>query len=204
MKKLLLILIAFFAITFSFGQEMYFQSGTNFNSYDFKSAAGPLSVPLQEKTGTTYEFGYKMPFRSSKFFYSIGLSLNEYNAISGSVASNYTWNTTYIGLQNTFSRSIIKSKKVHLDGTIGLGLSTIIYGKQQINNLVVDIKKADEFSGIFLTPTVGIQTKYKIKDIGFLSLGYTISKAVNPFNTSQNKLSFNTKQLLFGIHFNVN
>jgi hypothetical protein len=80
----------------------------------------------------------------------------------------------------------------------------MIYGKQNSNGVVYDLIGQNEFSGIFISPFVGLQTRYRLNDLGYLSLGYAFSKSLKPFNNSTEKLSFNTNQILFGIHFNIN
>jgi hypothetical protein len=86
----------------------------------------------------------------------------------------------------------------------GLNLSTIIYGKQEINGAIYDLKSQDEFSGLTFVPYTGIHLKYKLNDFGYLSFGYGLSRSLILFNISQEKLTTSTNQILFGIHFNIN
>jgi hypothetical protein len=187
-----------------FSQEAYFLAGSNFTKYTFKTSDGAMTTQLQSGTGSTYEMGYSMPLKIQKINYSIGITLNDYNAIAGSPSESYRWDTKYIGIQNALSYNFTVSNDFQLAIKGGVNLATIIYGKQNINGVVYDLMGQDEFSGIFVSPSVGVQTRYKLNDFGYLSLGYAFSKSINVFNTSQDKLSFNTNQILFGIHFNIN
>lgn len=187
-----------------FSQEAYFLAGSNFTKYSFKNSEGTTTTQLQSGTGSTYEMGYSMPLKSQKFYYSIGITLNDYNAVAGSQSESYEWDTKYIGIQNALSYNFIVSNDFQLAVKGGVNLATIIYGKQNINGAVYDLMGQDEFSGIFLSPFVGVNARYKLNDLGYLSLGYAFSKSLNAFNTSEEKLSFNTNQILFGIHFNIN
>lgn len=197
--------MAFLLISFQlFSQEAYFLVGSNFTKYIFKSSEGAVSTKLQSGTGSTFEMGYAIPFKNPKINYSLGVTLNDYNALAGSPSESYEWNTKYIGVQNAVSYNFSVSDDFQLAVKGGVNLSTILYGKQNINGAVYDLMGQDEFSGLFLSPFVGIQTRYQLNDLGYLSLGYAFSKSINPFNTSEEKLSFNTNQILFGIHFNIN
>lgn len=187
-----------------FSQEAHFLAGSNFTKYTFKSSEGTLTTQLQSGTGSTYEMGYSMPLKIQKINYSVGITLNDYNAIAGSPSESYRWDTKYIGIQNALSYNFTVSNDFQLVLKGGVNLSTIIYGKQNINGVVYDLMGQDEFSGIFLSPSVGVNARYKLNDFGYLSLGYAFSKSINVFNTSEDKLSFNTDQILFGIHFNIN
>jgi hypothetical protein len=199
------LLIAFLITSFQlFSQEAYFLAGNNFTKYVFKSSKGAMTTQLQSGTGSTFEMGYSMPFKNEKIYYSIGLTLNDYNAVAGSQSESYQWDTKYIGVQNAISYNFTLSNNFQLAVKGGVNLSTLLYGKQNINGAVYDLMGQDEFSGLFLSPFAGIQTRYRLNDLGYLSLGYTFSKSMNPFNTSEEKLSFNTHQILFGIHFNIN
>ena len=203
MKKNLLSLVAIFAISFSYSQELYFFTGTNITKYDFRRTNGSLNVDLESGIGTTYEIGYKMPLKNSKFSYAFALSLNDYNAVSGSATYSYKWNTKYIGVQNTFYLPIYKKNNFQFIAQTAIGFSSILYGKQESNGVIYDLKYQDEFSGLIVVPSIGFQTQYKLKDYGFLCLGYNLSKSISPFNTTSEKLSFTTNQIIFGINFNI-
>jgi hypothetical protein len=205
MMKKNYLLILFLIVSFQlFSQEAYFVAGSNFTKYVYKNAAGAMTIPLQSGTGSTYEMGYSKPLKISNMHYSLGITLNDYNAVAGSQSETYKWDTKYIGVQNAVSYNYAVSNNFEFSVKGGVNLSTIIYGKENINGVVYDLMGQDEFSGIFLSPFVGVQTRYQLKDLGYLSFGYAFSKSLNLFNSSQEKLSFNTNQILFGIHFNIN
>jgi len=203
MKKLATLLVLFFALSNCYSQEVYFSTGSNFTKYSFKSSNGTMLTRLQSGTGTNYEIGFSMPFKNDKFSYSLGMSLNEYNAVAGSPSNSYKWDTKYIGLQGALNFTFCKINNFQFVARGGVSLSTIIYGKQTLNTYVYDLKKQDEFSNLLVIPFAGILTKYKLKDYGYLSLGYGISKSISPFNISDEKLSFTTNQITFGVHFNI-
>ncbi len=198
---LFLLLITSFQL---FSQEAYFLAGSNITKYTFKSSQGVMTTQLQSGTGSSFEMGYSSPLKDQKIFYDISVTLNDYNAIAGSSANNYNWETKDIGVKNdvSFNFPVLNNFQLRLNG--GLNLSTIIYGKQTVNGVVYDLMGQDEFSGVLFSPFVGAHAKYKLNDLGYLSLGYSFSKSLNPFNVSPDKLSFNTNQILFGIHFNIN
>jgi len=187
-----------------FSQEAYFLAGSNITKYTFKSSEGVMTTPLQSGTGSSYEMGYSSPLRENKIFYNLSLTLNDYNAVAGSPANNYNWQTKYAGIQNAVSYNFRVANNFLLVVKGGVALATIIYGKQTANGVVYDLTRQDEFSGLLFSPFIGAQAKYEINDFGFLSIGYSYLKSLNAFNASADKLSFNTGQLQFGIHFNIN
>lgn len=184
-----------------FSQEVYLLVGSNTTKYSFKSSQGEMTTSLQSSKGLSFETGYAIPINAKNIFYDVGVTLNDYNAIASSFANNYKWETKYIGVQNAlrFNFPISFNLQVGLNG--GLNISKIIYGKQTTNGVVNDLKNQDEFSGVFFSSFVGAYTKYSVNDFGYISLGYIFSKSLNPFNVSPDKLSFNTNQIMFGIHF---
>lgn len=187
-----------------FSQEAYFLTGSTFTKYSFKSSEGAMITALQSGTGASYEMGYCVPLKNQKICYEIGISLNDHNALAGSPASSYQWETKYVGLENAVRFNFAVSNTIQLVFNGGIQLSTIIYGKQTVNGVVYDLLGQDEFSGVLFSPFVGGSTCYQLNDIGFLSVGYRFSTSSNPFNGSPDKLSFHTGQLQFGIHFNIN
>lgn len=203
LKNYLLIIFGFVSCQL-FSQEAYFIAGSNFTKYTFKSLGGDMTTQLQSGAGSTYEMGYSLPIKAEKIYYSVGVTVNDYNAVAGSQSESYKWDTKYIGIQNAVSYNLSVSNNFQLSIKGGVNLATIIYGKQNINGSVYNLTGQDEFSGMFISPFFGGETRYKVNDLGYLTLGYAFSKSINPFNTSQEKLSFNTNQILFGIHFNIN
>jgi len=203
MRKLILLLTLIPLITTSYAQRAYFSTGTNFSKFNFTSPS-PMSTPLIGGTGSNHEMGLSKILKPENLSYSIGVNLNEYNALAGDFANSYSWNTKYVGLNNSieYSIPIIKNFRVIFQG--GLNLSTIVYGQQAINGAYFDLAKQEEFSGLNITPHVHLAFTAPIKDFGFMSLGYGINKSFFPMNNSEEKLSIITNQFVFGLHFNIN
>jgi hypothetical protein len=200
MKKLLL--IALIALSFQHlqAQEIYLQTGKNFTQYDYKSGTD-TSPNLQAGSGSFYEIGYVMKLNNEKLKYTVGLSLNEYNAIGGDINSSYSWNTQYMGVENTFSIAFLNTGGFQASAKGGLGISTLIYGKQNLNGQYLDLTSQKEFSGIWIAPNVGLTASYNVDNDIYLSLGYSYSKSFNLSNNTDEKLSFNNNQIQFGVHF---
>ncbi len=184
-----------------FSQEVYFLAGSNITKYSFKSSQGDITTPLQSGKGASFEAGYAIPLKYKDIFYDVSITLNDYNTIAGSFANSYKWETKYIGVQNAMRINFPISSNFQLGLNGGLNISKIIYGKQTSNGVVNDLMGQDEFSGVFFSTFFGAYTKYSVNDFGYISLGYSFSKSLNPFNVSPDKLSFNTNQIMFGIHF---
>jgi hypothetical protein len=163
-----------------------------------------MSTPLINGTGSNHEMGVSIVLKPENLSYSVGVNLNEYNAMAGDFANSYSWNTKFLGLNNSidYSISLIGNFRVIFQG--GLNLSTIVYGQQVINGAYFDLIKQEEFSRLNLTPHVHLAFTAPIKDIGFMSLGYGINKSFFPMNNSEEKLSITTNQFVFGLHFNIN
>lgn len=204
MKKRILLTIALFTLTFAHSQEMYFLTGSNFTKYDFESNAQGMSMPIQRGSGTTYELGYSCPLQEPGFSYLLAVTLNNYNSLAGTSANTYEWTTKYLGGQGGFMYTHEFSDLFSIAAKAGINLSTIVYGKQTIDGAVYDLVSQKEFSGLLFSPFAGLQTQYSPTKYGYFSFGYGISKGINLSNNTQEKLSFNTNQLVFGIHLNIN
>lgn len=203
MRKLILLLTLIPLITTAYAQRAYFSTGSNFSTFNFNSPS-PMSTPLINGTGSNHEMGVSIVLKPENLSYSVGVNLNEYNAMAGDFANSYSWNTKFLGLNNSidYSISLIGNFRVIFQG--GINLSTIVYGQQVINGAYFDLIKQEEFSRLNLTPHVHLAFTAPIKDIGFMSLGYGINKSFFPMNNSEEKLSITTNQFVFGLHFNIN
>ncbi|MFA9191221.1 hypothetical protein AAGV28_07550 [Flavobacterium sp. FZUC8N2.13] len=209
MIKNYLLITFLLATTTIFSQEVYFTSGKNYTKYNYKDANLQSSPNLQSGTGNFYEVGFVKPLAKKNMLYSFGFSLNDYNAIGGNSANSYRWDTQYLGLHggllyNFYSFTATSKNKIDFLFKTRLNVSSIIYGKQEINGIYYDLIQEDEFSGIVLESSIGLMAKYVIPSFGALSLGYNFCQSINITNSSSEKISFSTNQLQLGVHFNIN
>lgn len=204
MKQKLLILFVFLTFYTVRSQEISFTVGTNFTQYNLKNPETYSGTPLQSGSGSFYEIAYLLPSSKDKLMYAFGLGLNEYNALAGNTVNSYKWNTKYLGLRAGFEYEFIEIHTIKLVPLAGINLSSIIYGKQEINGAIYDISSHSEFSGLKLIPYLGLKAKFKIKDYGFVSLGYNHSATFKTSLTSKEYLTISSDQIVFGLHFNVN
>jgi hypothetical protein len=200
MRKLLLLVVFVCSIQNMHSQEIYLHMGKNFTQYDYKSG-NDSSPSLQAGSGNFYEIGYVMTLNNEKLKYAVGLSLNEYNALGGDINSSYSWNTQYMGIENTFSIAFVNWNGLQASANGGVGIATLIYGKQNLNGQYLDLSSQKEFSGIWIAPRLGLTASYNVDNDIYLSLGYAYSKSFNVSNSNDEKLSFNNNQIQFGVHF---
>ncbi len=232
-----LLLIAFMASFQIFSQEAYMYSGNNITNYRYKIGLEKLNSSLQSGSGNFYEVGITNPFISNWIFYSLGVSINDYNAVGATLTSSYRWNTKYVGADSSVLFSLFpnKSTKVYKSDkdksekdksgkdkpevkvnralslkrfdvlvNVGAKFSTMVYGKQEIDGVFFDLKKEKEFSGVFIGSNVGLKVKYDITPYVSTSVGYNFCQSFNLSNKTEEKLSFNTNQVQFGLHLNIN
>jgi outer membrane protein OmpA-like peptidoglycan-associated protein len=204
MMKNTFMALLFVCVVYSIqAQEVYFYSGKNFTAYDFKNSSGNSNSNLKNGTGTFYEVGYNKKIKQDRFSYSLALALNEYNNTGGNTVNNYQWNTYYLGIQTHLYYSYFKGKNYDLLSTIGLNPSTLLSGKQQINGFYYDLTKEKEFTGLLVSPSIGLQFKYNVSNFGYVSFGYNYVKSYSLSNNTNQKLGFTTNQIQFGVHFEL-
>jgi hypothetical protein len=205
MIKKYLLFIALISSCQVFSQEVYINAGKNYTKYNYKNALLQSSTNLQSGTGNSYEVGIAKPFRNEHVLYGLGVSLNDYNAIGGTSASSYRWDTQYLGAKaNIYYSFFPNSKNINLLVNFGVDGSTIIYGKQEIDGTYYDLIHQKEFSGIWIGSSAGVQVKYRIESFGYLSLDYIFIQNLNVSNKTKEKVSFSTQQIALGFHFPIN
>lgn len=190
-------------------QELFISSGKNFTTYNYKNSLGISNPNLRSGEGNFYQLGIDFKLNksadSNKFSYAVSLVYNQFNAVGGSSTANYSWKTNYLGIQNALNYALFQnSKSFKVKTKIGCATSTIIKGEQYINNVVYDISKHEEFSGITIQPNIGIDFQYAINENIKISAGYEFSKAFNVSNSSAENLSFTNNQIHLGLHFPLN
>ncbi len=210
MKKITLTLLFLLTIYRGYSQEIYFLTGKNYTNYKVRYNGSETVNPLTKKgEGDAYEIGLAIPIKVQRLAfdnnlnYTVGLTLNQYNAEAGDLANNYVWETEYIGVQNALVYSFIKSDHLDLAVKGGVNVATLLHGNQTINNSRFNLNSQKDFNGIVVSPLFGLQAKCNLSEYGYLSLGYNYSRSFSLTNDTNKKVSFLTNQIVFGISFEL-
>ena len=190
-------------------QELFLSTGKNYTTYNYKNSQGVTNSNLRSGEGSFYQLG--MDFKlsktadSDKLTYAVSVVYNQFNAVGGTTTDNYSWKTNYLGVQNALNFTFIEiSNSFKVKTKLGVAASTIINGEQNINNVIHNISKHEEFSGIVLQPNISVDFQYTITQNIKISGGYEFSKVFNTSNSSAEELSFTNNQIHFGLHFPLN
>jgi len=203
MKKCLLIGIFLYSIFTLQAQEVFLNGGKNFTAYDFK--ANTLeNVDLKNGNGFNYELGYNSANKSNNpFFFSVSAVINEYNASGSTSGRAIEWKTNYLGAKGAIYCTILQNTYNNLAFKVGLGVESIVYGRQKINYDQMDLVGQKEFSGIFTGPGVGLLYSFEINVDFALQIAYNYDKRFNISNQSQEKLNFNNHSLNVGFSVKI-
>lgn len=206
MKKIFLIPLLFLlAIEFN-AQDLELIVGRNFTTYDYTNSEGASNPNLDGASGSYIEVSYNVPFnRNQDFYYSLGLALNQFNATGGDYASNYNWDTNYLGVKSGLKYFFTsRSSFVKAAVKTGFGINRIINGQQKINGATFDLTKEDEFTAVSVQPYLGLELKYEVSQGILIGIGYNYSKSFGVANGDEEKLNFNNSRFEFGIIVPVN
>jgi len=203
----------------SFGQEIFIKTGFNSTTYDFRSAAGDRLLDFTPGIGSSIEMGMGFPMVPKKTkeelaelerSYSpnwlkneVSLNLDSFNSFGGNSNNNYSWETTYGGLRNTLS-FLAHFGEVEFGIKGILGASGMLSGTQVINSSRFPLMGQDDFSGIFARRGGGVSASYPVFQRGFLNLTYTYTKSSRLGGPADQRVSFLTQSLLFGVYVQLN
>ena len=174
MKQFLTILILAIGMQ-TFSQEISFSAGSNNTEFTIDDNDSFKANGI----GSHFAIEYAMPifFNLERVSYSLGLNLNEYNAMTGDLNNLYEWQTTHLGLKNGLNvRFIDVFDIVSFNGSASLNLSHILNGYQKINTQVFDISNHPEFRGLTLWSELGVSAKFNFNEDVKLSVGYSVSE----------------------------
>uniref|UniRef100_UPI0040483F8C hypothetical protein n=1 Tax=Algoriphagus sp. TaxID=1872435 RepID=UPI0040483F8C len=183
-------------------QDFFFKTGVNQTAYKFKDSDGISMEELLPGVGSSYQAGFGLPLYDYWVRYEGGITVDSYNASGGDTGNTYRWNTTYGGLRNSVGF-------FPLDGdlTLGIlgnfGISRILSGAQTINNSENSLMTEPEFKGVMMQPGLGLSVSYHILNNGYLTFDYDYSRTLRLKNNLEEKLSFATHRILFGVHFHL-
>ncbi len=205
MKKIVpYILFSLLTIT-TYSQGVFFNLGKNFSSLSYKNKSAFSDKLRINGVGDAYEVGYTDVLKYKNFKdlkYTGSVTINDFNAIAVSSVNKLEWKTTYLGIQSSVDYQFYDSFYFFLSAKAGLNLSTILRGKQEIDNSTYNLAHDSEFSGLILQPVIGVYAKYYLSKNGYLSAGLNLSKSVKLGHNSDN-VSINNTQILFGGYFDL-
>lgn len=186
-----------------YSQDVYFKVGANHTKYHYTPAEGDKSEILQSALGNAYELGYRAPFvNRSRLGYEVGLVLNEYNSIVGVPYASVKWNTGYVGIQTAIVCPVVELSFFTLDVKAGGAVNTILYGKQDLNGVVYDLRKSKDFNGAIFQVFAGLQANLQASEYCHLSIGYNYANSISNLKKPQ-KFSFEVNQVMFGVHLTI-
>ncbi|MBP6040900.1 MAG: hypothetical protein KA509_03740 [Flavobacterium sp.] len=198
--------ILFFLISFSIhAQGVFFNMGKNFSTITYKNRSAFTEKLDINGIGDAYEVGYTDVLKYKNFKdlkYTGSVTINDYNAIAETSLNRLEWKTTYLGVQSTVDYQFYDAFFFFLSARAGLNLSTILRGKQTVNNAAYDLVSNKEFSGLVLQPVIGVYAKYYLSKNGYLSAGLNLSKTLKLGNNTDH-VSINNTQILFGGYFDL-
>lgn len=198
MKKSILVFLLLMFCYFSNAQEVFLTHGKNLTNYD-QLNINQNTLQVNRGIGSSFEIGFKSKYiKNTSFFYTLGLTYNQYNALGKTTGLNMEWKTNYMGFNSTFNYSLIQSKRSSLSIKFGTSMQTLVYGKQQINLVQMDILNHREFSGLHFGMQSGLVYHYQINPDCGVNLGYTHMQLYNLSNSTAEKLFFSNQNLSVG------
>lgn len=203
MKKSYLVPLVLLFSILSNAQEVYFTHGKNLTNFEQLESTN-ANLPLEQGIGSSFEIGYKSNYiKNSSFFYTIGLAYNQFNALGKTTGVNMEWKTNYVGVNAAFNYSFIQSKRSDLSLKLGTSMQTLVYGKQQINLVQMDILNNREFSGLNVGLLAGLVYNYKINPDCAVHFGYTYGQLYNLSNTTAEKSLLSNQNLSVGLALQI-
>lgn len=188
------------------GQTIYLKNGKNFTDFKFIQADGTHSPGFQKGVGDVYDLGirYILFKEKSHLFGEVGIIVNEYNAFVG-IKSNYiTWKTYYLGIQNSALYSFINRYNYFMAIRLGVNTSKIMYGKEEVNGIIYDLRKEDNFKRFLFQYVIGLDMKYNATNEISIGLGFNLINSSNLSKAGAPKFFINNKQMTASIFFIIN
>lgn len=191
-------------------ESLSFKSGKNFTKFNYvdKQGNSPRGQ-LQTDVGSWYSLGYSKPLSKDSYgkpFFSFesAISIADYNSVVGVKGASYNWKTVYASIDNSLKFSVINSNIVGIYTRLGVNLATIVYGKENIDGVVYDIRSADGFRGLTFQGVVGLQANLFPNKAVSYSLGYDYLSSFNSTVQSPEKLSLNSNRFWVGLNISIN
>ena len=207
MVKKIIIFCFFFGFHMLLGaQTVYIKNGKNFTDFKFVQSDGTQSPGFQQGVGDAFDLGiqYVLLKKGSHLFGEVGVILNEYNALVGMKANYINWKTYYVGIQNSIVYSFLNRNNYFMGIRLGANANKILYGKEEIDGIIYDLRKENDFKRFLFQYVVGLDVKYNVTNQISIGLGFSLVNSSNMSNSDSTKFFINNKQVMASIFFIVN
>jgi len=178
MKNLYLIIIFLFLAGNMFSQEAYLGFGPNQTTFDYTNSQGQDNDGIVGESGIHFEGGYYQSTSLSNLKLAYAITFDQFNATGGDELNDYSWKTSYFGLQGGVRYGLIEADRgsdfaLFISG--GATLKKLLSGTQKINGQTFDLNQEPEFNGLFKGLYFGVEGRYTITNQIGVGLGYTYS-----------------------------
>lgn len=178
--------ILFFVLltTYLHSQIVEIEGGLSYSNYNYENSFNASNPNVKADLAGYLKIQLDTLF-SSPFTY--GIKLQQHNATGGNQAQAYNWNALYGGLFiNTNILNINDRFRVKAQA----GLSTLMFGEQQIGGSKYRLKSEKEFNGLW--QNFGGQATLKIKDASMWTIlaSYSIEQSIKLGEQGPESLNF--------------
>lgn len=190
-------LLSFIALSFySYGQGKFFELGVNNTSYNYRYEKPTYDFELDSSPGIFLrvgigEFNPKIGKLSPKLNY--GLSYHQFNSIGKLYQDTFEWKTNYVGGFVQYNLPVLEDDRLYIDSAVEL--LTLFSGKQFSFGEIYTLGKEKEFTGLWLSPRLGVIYRVDFSDYISFGVGYNFSISLNTTNSTDESLVFNSHQL---------
>ena len=182
MRKKVLLFILF--TTYLNSQTVEIEGGLSYSNYNYENSSNASNPNVESDLAGYFKIQIDTLF-SSPFTY--GIKLQQHTATGGNQAQAYNWNALYGGLFiNTNILNIRDRFKIKAQA----GLSTLMFGEQQIGGTKYRLGSEKEFNGIW--QNFGGQISMKIKDASMWTImaSYSIEQSFKLGEQGPESLNF--------------
>ena len=173
---------------YAYGQETYFEVGVNNTSYDYTYESSTNDFELDSSPGIFLRVGIGELLPNLNY----GFSYHQFNSIGKLYEDTFEWNTNYVGGFIQFDYPLINNKLILTPATEVL---TLFSGKQFSFGEIHTLGEEPEFTGLWVSPRLGIIYKVDFSNYVSLGVGYNFSISLNATNSTEESLIFNSHQL---------
>ena len=177
-----------FLTYYAFGQETYFEVGVNNTSYNYTHQSSNNDFELDSSPGIFLRVGIGELLPNLDY----GFSYHQFNSMGRLYEDTFEWNTNYVGGFIQFDYSLVSNK---LMLTPAAEILTLFSGKQFSFGEIYTLGEEPEFTGLWVSPRLGVMYKVDYSNYISLGVGYSFSISLNATNSTDESLIFNSHQL---------
>ncbi|MFN5182665.1 MAG: hypothetical protein ACK5D5_06540 [Bacteroidota bacterium] len=159
-------------------QQVNFNVGKTFSSFNYQDANGNKDENLSYASGNTYALSVGLGF-GKKHLLRPEIIYSELGANSKFLSTPITWRLNYLGFSTAYLFKILQKETISISPGLILGYDYLLSGEQNMGSINYNLKESDIIKTWDINAGLLVNSRFKVTESMSLSFEYRFNMGLN-------------------------